>query len=373
GINRFHLDKRIGLLVTVSKDYSIKLWNPVVTKGPNEVLEGHVSRVVDVAILKHIHSIISISEDAVSYIRFKRNVYVLMCHAAPQTTIYHNYSLKPGLRNWVMSYGSLGSALLGSKTSKLPSTSNNLFDVQKAATHSISTICRSETAILSSVDLSEIEHLDDSNETPRSPSLEILEITAIAQSLMKIQHSCHECTLSCESDELDCYVIDGNGYVVISEEKNDTGRFFGDVEGAVMDAMINKNIFRAVFIQDYQGICSWEEPVASDATRHILTVGTMTINDQVNCWTAWDSHHVRICVPFYVKRLPHTNLLLIVVNTLHQSCFREVSNRMEKIEYDNPHDNNSTPSCNKLNLNYLPRRPLTGCFNYHPMHRSRST
>ncbi|BES90453.1 Hypothetical protein NTJ_03261 [Nesidiocoris tenuis] len=65
GINRFHLDKRIGLLVTVSKDYSIKLWNPVVTKGPNEVLEGHVSRVVDVAILKHIHSIISISEDAV--------------------------------------------------------------------------------------------------------------------------------------------------------------------------------------------------------------------------------------------------------------------------------------------------------------------
>lgn len=107
---------------------------------------------------------------------------------------------------------------------------------------------------------------------------------------------CHECTLSCESDELDCYVIDGNGYVVISEEKNDTGRFFGDVEGAVMDAMINKNIFRAVFIQDYQGICSWEEPVASDATRHILTVGTVTINDQVNCWTACDSHHVRICV-----------------------------------------------------------------------------
>ncbi|BES90454.1 VWA N-terminal [Nesidiocoris tenuis] len=253
--------------------------------------------------------------------------------------------------------------------------------------------------------------------------------------------NCHECTLSCESDELDCYVIDGNGYVVISEEKNDTGRFFGDVEGAVMDAMINKNIFRAVFIQDYQGICSWEEPVASDATRHILTPfhlafsaiqwllsqivwNLLRASYYLNVFADDDSWygeigsdpsepstekpiyvyflniekptitvHLEACDkqgklymlqhlskegyssevpincsrPFYVKRLPHTNLLLIVVNTLHQSCFREVSNRMEKIEYDNPHDNNSTPSCNKLNLNYLPRRPLTGCFNYHPM------
>ncbi|KAF6216162.1 hypothetical protein GE061_000501 [Apolygus lucorum] len=251
--------------------------------------------------------------------------------------------------------------------------------------------------------------------------------------------NCHECTLSCESDEIDCYVIDGNGYVLMSEEKNDTGRFFGDVEGAIMESMITKNIFRSVLIHDYQGICSWETPVASSAIRLILTpfhlvahsvqwlIGQIlwnlvTATHYLNVFAdeeAWYGEiseipeqstekqfiyfrdkpkptvkvHIEACDkrgklymlqhlskegyssevpvdcsrPFYVKRLPHTNLLLIVVNALHQSCFREVSNRMEKIEYDNPNDNNSTPSCNKLNLNSLPRRPLSGCFNYHPM------
>lgn len=65
--------------------------------------------------------------------------------------------------------------------------------------------------------------------------------------------------------------------------------------------------------------------------------------------------------PFIVKRIPHTNLLLIVVNTLHQSCYRPLSAQVKKVEY-----NETILSCNKLYLNSLPRRRLAGCYNEHP-------
>lgn len=60
---------------------------------------------------------------------------------------------------------------------------------------------------------------------------------------------------SCGSDELDCYVIDGNGYVIISEDNEHTGIFFGEMEGAIMESMVLKNIFRKIRIFDYQAMC----------------------------------------------------------------------------------------------------------------------
>lgn len=60
---------------------------------------------------------------------------------------------------------------------------------------------------------------------------------------------------TCASDVLDCYIIDSNGYIVVSEVFNDTGRFFGEYEGAVMESMVAKNIFRQIPMFDYQGLC----------------------------------------------------------------------------------------------------------------------
>lgn len=64
-----------------------------------------------------------------------------------------------------------------------------------------------------------------------------------------------DCLDPCSSDTTDCYVIDGNGYIVVSENKADTGTFFGTKEGAIMANMIEKKIFRKIPMFDYQAIC----------------------------------------------------------------------------------------------------------------------
>lgn len=54
----------------------------------------------------------------------------------------------------------------------------------------------------------------------------------------------------------DCYVIDNNGYVVLSERQNDTGRFFGEVEGAIMEGLVESGIYIMRTVYDFQALCS---------------------------------------------------------------------------------------------------------------------
>nr|CAD7409036.1 unnamed protein product [Timema poppensis] len=73
-------------------------------------------------------------------------------------------------------------------------------------------------------------------------------------SKIHVREGCPTCTDTCASEEWECYVIDNNGYVVVSENLNDTGRFFGEIEGAVMEAMKIEKIFRKIPIWDYQAL-----------------------------------------------------------------------------------------------------------------------
>lgn len=47
-------------------------------------------------------------------------------------------------------------------------------------------------------------------------------------------------------------MIDANGFVVYATKEEHVGRFFGEVEGAVMEQMISMNIFRKLSMYDYQ-------------------------------------------------------------------------------------------------------------------------
>lgn len=69
----------------------------------------------------------------------------------------------------------------------------------------------------------------------------------------------------CGSIDIDCFVIDNNGYIVISESLNDTGRFFGKVNGGVMDAMVVNGTFDRIVVYDWQALCSETEEVSSVA------------------------------------------------------------------------------------------------------------
>lgn len=64
------------------------------------------------------------------------------------------------------------------------------------------------------------------------------------------------CKKTCESDDLDCYVLDNNGFVLLSEKTEHTGKFFGQIDGTIMDSLVQDRIYRRVPVMDYQGICS---------------------------------------------------------------------------------------------------------------------
>lgn len=64
------------------------------------------------------------------------------------------------------------------------------------------------------------------------------------------------CRKTCASDELDCYLLDNNGFVLLSERTEHTGKFFGQIDGTIMDSLVQDRIFRRVGLMDYQGICS---------------------------------------------------------------------------------------------------------------------
>ncbi|KAI5745508.1 hypothetical protein M8J76_011580 [Diaphorina citri] len=259
--------------------------------------------------------------------------------------------------------------------------------------------------------------------------------------------TCRDCMESCTSDELDCYVIDGNGYVIISEEHEHTGLFFGEMEGAIMESMVAKNIFRKIRMFDYQAMCYKHVNSTSSASflanplSHFSNIAKWVVlqffwflskslvfaqdiigNQEIdydeasappkvpvevetsdipvacdNATTMYqlqnlasEGYHstsyseINCTRPFFVKPIPHTNLLLIVVNTLYQSCYRRFESESTRIKYNisnnNQYDktyfmydhymrtdpNAQDPACNKHYINLLPRRRMAGCFNQHP-------
>ncbi|XP_044741537.1 voltage-dependent calcium channel subunit alpha-2/delta-3 [Chrysoperla carnea] len=64
------------------------------------------------------------------------------------------------------------------------------------------------------------------------------------------------CRKTCASDELDCYVLDNNGFVILSESPEHTGKFFGQIDGTIMDSLVQDRIYKKVAVYDYQGACS---------------------------------------------------------------------------------------------------------------------
>ncbi|KAJ8386914.1 hypothetical protein AAFF_G00165110 [Aldrovandia affinis] len=63
------------------------------------------------------------------------------------------------------------------------------------------------------------------------------------------------CPLDCESMAINCYLIDSNGFVLISREKREVGKFLGELEGAVMAQLLKMGMFRRVSLYDYQAMC----------------------------------------------------------------------------------------------------------------------
>ncbi|XP_059617030.1 voltage-dependent calcium channel subunit alpha-2/delta-3 isoform X2 [Phlebotomus argentipes] len=81
---------------------------------------------------------------------------------------------------------------------------------------------------------------------------------SLARHFINITSACTAsgCRKTCASDELDCYLLDNHGFVLLSEDSEHTGRFFGQIDGTIMDSLVQDRIYRRVPLMDYQGACS---------------------------------------------------------------------------------------------------------------------
>ncbi|XP_076758290.1 voltage-dependent calcium channel subunit stolid isoform X2 [Xylocopa sonorina] len=103
--------------------------------------------------------------------------------------------------------------------------------------------------------------------------------SSLASRFVNITSTCSgmNCKKNCASEALDCYILDNNGFIIISERHEHTGKFFGEIDGTIMDSLVQDKIYRKVTVTDYQGTCSPQESHQSVASRTFSHSITTTI------------------------------------------------------------------------------------------------
>ncbi|XP_034941199.1 voltage-dependent calcium channel subunit alpha-2/delta-4 isoform X2 [Chelonus insularis] len=96
-----------------------------------------------------------------------------------------------------------------------------------------------------------------------------LQHSSLASHFMNITSTCASCKKNCASEELDCYILDNSGFIIISERHEHTGKFFGEIDGTIMDSLVQDRIYRKVTVIDYQGVCPPQESYLSAAPSTI--------------------------------------------------------------------------------------------------------
>lgn len=67
------------------------------------------------------------------------------------------------------------------------------------------------------------------------------------------------CKFSCGTEELICFVLDNNGYVIVGDETDSVGKFIADVRPDIMDFLVRDGVYKGTRFYDYQAIC-FNEP-----------------------------------------------------------------------------------------------------------------
>ncbi|XP_069384867.1 voltage-dependent calcium channel subunit alpha-2/delta-4 isoform X2 [Paralichthys olivaceus] len=226
------------------------------------------------------------------------------------------------------------------------------------------------------------------------------------------------CPLSCESSDLNCFLVDNNGFILLSKERNEVGRFFGEVDGSVMASLIKMGMFKKVSLFDYQAMCKNTHHHASSARpllspfygiaalmRWFFSNALMFLLD-FNFCGLWHSDYFvdakagyhtthkqrkveaqqpcdtvypgfmydssireanslikcgRCQKMFVVQQIPDSNLVLVVTQA-DCDCSRQygpIPLEPKEIKY------NATVKCNRMKSQKVRRRPES-CHSYHP-------
>ncbi|EDW89685.2 voltage-dependent calcium channel subunit alpha-2/delta-3 [Drosophila yakuba] len=251
---------------------------------------------------------------------------------------------------------------------------------------------------------------------------------------------CNHCLPICTDDDVDCVVIDNNAYIVIGQNINTTGKFFGEFHGDVMTAMVERGIFLSIEVYDYQEQCKEEPKAGSDGNGllhplRLLSFGWkwlvgrlffqyqriqwwadgapfMEYTDEIEdeyvavgdggkasaskpkddsddenamfdepepdpIYKACDKRSTLYALqpsalvgindfveapstrPFLVKKIPNSNLVLVVVNVLMPSRSVRLTTEPQRVEYDKEFP------CYKLNMSFYERRRIEECYTVH--------
>ncbi|XP_077196149.1 voltage-dependent calcium channel subunit alpha-2/delta-4 isoform X1 [Paroedura picta] len=225
------------------------------------------------------------------------------------------------------------------------------------------------------------------------------------------------CPLNCQDDSLNCFLIDNNGFILVSKVSKQTGKFLGEIDGSIMAQLHNMGMFKEVKMYDYQAMCkshhhhhSGARPLLSPISAFLAAVKWL-ITDflifllEFNISGFWHSdnladaksvfHHahkhkkheaLQPCdteYPVYVyeptiketngiiecgdcskmfvaQQITNSNLLLLVTDAACDcSVFPPVLLQPKEVKY------NASVKCDRMRSQKLRRRPDT-CHAFHP-------
>ncbi|CAG9855322.1 unnamed protein product [Phyllotreta striolata] len=260
----------------------------------------------------------------------------------------------------------------------------------------------------------------------------------------KLSNQCSYCSRC--NDSLDCYIVDSSGYIITSEDSKNTGLFFGEIEGDIMESMLDVGLFKEATMYDYQAFCKknngsdgasgasslfvqpfvyvqasiewimWKifysiMELSFNNFEHIFTYAqeeypdydneTDTIeedayeepefdnsqDDYFACETELNLYILQQElfidnsfqgeIPneggrnYYVKRIPKSNLIFVAVNASLLKGLAKYTTEptpiTEEANFEAEYINTTLLPCQKLYLNTMHRRRLSGCYNEHPL------
>uniref|UniRef100_G1QQM4 Voltage-dependent calcium channel alpha-2/delta subunit conserved region domain-containing protein n=1 Tax=Nomascus leucogenys TaxID=61853 RepID=G1QQM4_NOMLE len=177
--------------------------------------------------------------------------------------------------------------------------------------------------------------------------------------------------------DLDCFVIDNNGFILISKRSEEMGRFLGEVDGAVITQLLSMGVFSQVTMYDYQAMCkpsshhhSAAQPLVSPisafltATRWLLQELVLFLLE----WSVWGSWYDRGAEAKSVFHHSHKHKKqdqLQPCDTeypvfVYQPAIKEANGIMECGPC-----RNASVKCDRMRSQKLRRRP-DSCHAFHP-------
>ncbi|KAK9976023.1 hypothetical protein ABG768_021248 [Culter alburnus] len=235
------------------------------------------------------------------------------------------------------------------------------------------------------------------------------------------------CPLSCtENGDVNCYVIDSNGFIIISKDRTDVGKFLGEIDGSVMSQLLRMGMFKRVLLYDYQGMCKMNTHSASGARpllspfynllaalKWFLSNSLLFLLD-FNIYGLWHSDHFveagkkskggilqpcdteypsfiydssiketnslikcgRCQKVFVINQIPDSNLLLVVIQA-DCDCSRQyapITMEPKEVKYilktPAKSAHNASVKCDRMRSQKIRRRPES-CHAYHPQENAK--